>query len=216
MQSRLTPLQTALLDAFFRHEKRFFLTGGAALAGFHLGHRETQDLDLFVASEDERVLEEGESALQRAASDLGGSVEVVRTAIDFRRRLVKSGEKSVLVDLVRDRVPQLGPKSAQGEILVDPPREILANKLCTLVSRSEVRDLIDVRALEATGLSIESALHDASKKDAGISPAILSWILSSIAVPDGRQLPAGVAAPELRRWIDHLRETLAKMAWPTS
>ena len=45
--SQLTALQSALLDAFFRHEQRMFLTGGAALAGFHLGHRTTEDLDLF-------------------------------------------------------------------------------------------------------------------------------------------------------------------------
>ncbi|HET7293401.1 MAG TPA: hypothetical protein VFM88_13330 [Vicinamibacteria bacterium] len=30
-RDRLTPLQNDLLDAFFRHERGFFLTGGAAL-----------------------------------------------------------------------------------------------------------------------------------------------------------------------------------------
>ena len=204
----------AVLGAFFRHEKRFFLTGGAALAGFHLGHRETRDLDLFVASEDDGVLEEGESALQRAAADLGGSVEDVRTAIDFRRRLVRSAGKTVVVDLVRDRVPQLAPKSARGDVLLDSPREILANKLCTLVSRSELRDLVDVRALESTGLSIEAALRDASMKDAGISPAVLSWILSSVEISDDAKLPGGVAPGALREWIGGLRESLAKIAWP--
>lgn len=214
MESKLTPLQVAVLGAFFRHEKRFFLTGGAALAGFHLGHRETRDLDLFVASEDDGVLEEGESALQRAAADLGGSVEDVRTAIDFRRRLVRSAGKTVVVDLVRDRVPQLAPKSARGDVLLDSPREILANKLCTLVSRSELRDLVDVRALESTGLSIEAALRDASMKDAGISPAVLSWILSSVEISDDAKLPGGVAPGALREWIGGLRESLAKIAWP--
>lgn len=214
MESRLTPLQTSVLDAFFRHEKRFFLTGGAALAGFHLGHRETRDLDLFVASEDERVLDEGETALRRAAADLGGSVEDIRTAIDFRRRLVRSAGKAVIVDLVRDRVPQLAPKSAQGDVLLDSPREILANKLCTLVSRSELRDLVDVRALESTGLSIEAALRDASTKDAGISPAVLSWILSSVEISDDAELPGGVAPGALREWLHGLREALAKIAWP--
>ncbi len=44
--SKLTTLQHEFLDAFFQRESRFFLTGGAALAGFYLGHRETHDLDL--------------------------------------------------------------------------------------------------------------------------------------------------------------------------
>jgi hypothetical protein len=46
-RSSLTPLQRDLLDAFFARERRFFLTGGAALAGFYFGHRTTDDLDFF-------------------------------------------------------------------------------------------------------------------------------------------------------------------------
>lgn len=45
--SRLTRLQVEVLAAFFEREQRFYLTGGAALAGYHLGHRETHALDLF-------------------------------------------------------------------------------------------------------------------------------------------------------------------------
>jgi hypothetical protein len=41
--SKLTALQREVLDAFFQRERGFFLTGGAALAGFHLGHRTTDD-----------------------------------------------------------------------------------------------------------------------------------------------------------------------------
>lgn len=33
-------------------------------------------------------------------------------------------------------------------IRVDPAEEIMANKLCTLLARAEVRDLVDLRALE--------------------------------------------------------------------
>jgi hypothetical protein len=42
--SKLTAFQREVLDAFFQRERGFFLTGGAALAGFHLGHRTTEDL----------------------------------------------------------------------------------------------------------------------------------------------------------------------------
>jgi hypothetical protein len=44
---KLTPLQHEVLRAVFAHERGFFLTGGAALAGFYLRHRETGDLDFF-------------------------------------------------------------------------------------------------------------------------------------------------------------------------
>ena len=122
--SRLKPLQRAVLAAFFEREGRFFLTGGGALAGFHLGHRETNDLDLFTTDD---ALEEGEAALGDAAAALGASLERVRTAPDFRRRVVRRAGESVVVDLVRDRVPQVRPeKPILDGVRVDPPEEIFA------------------------------------------------------------------------------------------
>ena len=46
--SLLTPLQQAFLRAFFGDPvgQRFFLTGGTALAAFHLHHRLSDDLEL--------------------------------------------------------------------------------------------------------------------------------------------------------------------------
>ena len=64
-RSTLDRFQQEILEAFFDREQRFFLTGGAALAGFHLGHRTTRDLDLFTV---ESVLEEGVTALREVAS----------------------------------------------------------------------------------------------------------------------------------------------------
>jgi hypothetical protein len=47
VSSRLSALQHDFVDAFFSEPSAFFLTGGAALAGYHLGHRFTDDLDPF-------------------------------------------------------------------------------------------------------------------------------------------------------------------------
>lgn len=66
--SRLTALQLALVEEFFRLSEGFFLTGGAALAGFHLGHRQTHDLDFFTTAGD---LDSGVRALRSAAARLG-------------------------------------------------------------------------------------------------------------------------------------------------
>ena len=213
---RLTPLQKDLLRCFFRLESRFFLTGGAALAGFHLGHRETHDLDFFAPSSDERILDDGDAALARAAAEIGGGVEHVTTAPDFRRRKVTRGDASVIVDLIRDRTPQIAEKQVIAGAIVDPPREIFANKLCTLLSRSELRDLVDTLLLERSGLSLEEGIRDASMKDAGMSPATLSWVLSQVQIPDGAAVPGDVTAAELRSWVDDLRRRLGRLAWPAS
>lgn len=85
---RLSPLQREILVAFARREPQFFLTGGAALAGFHLGHRTTQDLDLFATAD---RLEDGARALRQVAAELGANLEVLlRTYLaDLRARLTR-------------------------------------------------------------------------------------------------------------------------------
>jgi len=210
--SRLSQLQGELLVAFFARESRFFLTGGAALAGFHLGHRATQDLDLFTSSE---ALEEGVSVVGDVARELGASIEATQTSPDFRRFLLRRGTDSVVIDLVRERVPQIAPeKLLINGIRVDPPEEILANKLCTLLSRSELRDLVDVRALENAGYRVEDALAGAALKDRGLTPAQLSWVLDQIRLGDDAVPPGGVSVDELRRYLGELTWRLARVAFP--
>jgi nucleotidyltransferase AbiEii toxin of type IV toxin-antitoxin system len=139
--SKLTTLQKDFLNAFFGREDRFFLTGGAALAGFHLGHRETHNR-------------------------------------------------------------------------VDPPEEILANKLCTLLERAEIRDLVDVRALEMAGCRVENALPFAALKDTGLTPAQLGWVLNQIELGDDLVPPGDVSTEELRLYLADLIARLAHIAFP--
>lgn len=96
--SQLSPLQAEILLSFFEREDRFFLSGGAALAGFHLNHRRTADLDLF--ADGAGLLEAGESALRAVAAHIGAIVKNVQTEPTIRRRLLERGDDRVMVDLV--------------------------------------------------------------------------------------------------------------------
>ena len=93
---KLDRLQRDVLSAFFGKEKGFFLTGGAALVGFHLGHRQTQDLDLFTT---EDRLAEGVAALLDSAKELGAEVEALRSSPNFRRFLLFSVRSSCVKEL---------------------------------------------------------------------------------------------------------------------
>jgi hypothetical protein len=211
-RSRLTRLQTDVLAAFFQREQGFYLTGGGALAGYHLGHRETHDLDLFTLSP---AMDDGLRALRDAARELGASLEEIRTAPEFRRILLSRGNESVVVDLVVEHAEQVSrEKPAHGVVRVDPAEEIFANKLCTLLGRSEVRDLVDVRALEGLGLSLEQALAAGQRKDGGLTPAQLAWVLSQITIGDEATIPAGVTPKELRDYLRGLIDRLARLAHP--
>ncbi len=121
----------------------------------------------------------------------------------------------MIVDLVYDQAPQ-GPESKRsfGAIQVDPPGEILANKLCTLLSRAEPRDLVDVMALEQAGFGIEEALPLAMRKDGGLTPAQLAWVLSQIIIPDGVALPGDATPASLREFLRSLVSRLTRLSFP--
>lgn len=213
MNSRLSNLQQDFLNDFFGREARFFLTGGAALVGFHLGHRETYDLDLFTM---EDALDAGAAVAAEIARQWGGSLESIQTYPDFRRLLLKRNDEAIVIDLVRERVAQIAPdKPIFNGVRVDLPEEILANKLCALLSRSEVRDLVDVRALEMAGYRIEDALPAAASKDTGLTPAQLSWVLSQIELGDDLTPPGGVSVEELRQYLANVIARLTRLAHPS-
>lgn len=211
-KSTLNNLQKEFLGEFFKRENRFYLTGGAALAGFYLGHRETNDLDLFTL---ENEIENGFSIVRDVANTLGATVEPIQTAPDFRRLLVKRGDEGVVVDLIREYLFQLDREKREiNGIRIDSPEEILANKLCALLSRSEIRDLVDVRELEKAGFDLKNALIAAQKKDTGLTPAQLGWILSQIRFGDGVSPPGNVSVGELRDYVADLTARLNRVAYP--
>lgn len=181
----------------------------------HLGRRgpfwiwlvgQWQELDLFTTVD---AMETGDHALNAAARDIGATVADIISSPDSRRRVVTRGGQGVVVDLVLDRAAQ-GPIETQrfGDVIVDPPEEILANKICTLLSRSEPRDLVDVKALEAAGFRIEDAFPLARAKDGGLTRAHLAWVLSQtdldIYDPEDFQGAAAPTRQELRAYVQDL------------
>jgi hypothetical protein len=209
----LTPLQHDVLRAFFDRDRGFFLSGGAALVGFYLHHRDTTDLDLFCTDDD--AFARGRLALGGAVATIGGALEVVQDAPDFKRFSVSRGDELVIVDLVRDRVPQ--GRDAKNEIdgiLVDPIEEIVANKLTAVVGRMEERDLVDLFLLEKAGYRVEDFLAAALAKDGGCTPATLAWLLSEVRIPSTSRLPGDVGAAELAQWIASLIVRLRRAAAP--
>src|SRR5262249_17466785 len=186
---------------------------GAALAGFHLGHRATEDLDLFTA--DEQAFERGRFVLADVAAAIGGEMQIRQDAPGFKRLLVTRGGEGLVIGLVKDIGPQLhSDKIQRGNLVLDPADEILANKLTALVGRAEERDLIDVMLLEREGYSVEAALPAALMKDGGCTPATLAWLLSEITIPDGVVLPADISPNELRGYIAGLIKRLLALATP--
>jgi hypothetical protein len=181
-KAELTPLQTRVLESLSGIEPRFVLTGGAALVAVHLKHRTTRDLDLFWR--DRALLGTLVTAVRARLVSLGLEVTDLEASPSFHRLRAFDGSEACVIDLVADPAPTLEePEPAtigRVTILIDTPREILANKLCTLLSRSELRDLQDVKALLEAGGDWDRALRDAPEKDGGFSPLTLAWVLRAL------------------------------------
>jgi hypothetical protein len=186
--SRLSPLQLRIVQLLASVTPPWTLTGGAALAGFHLGHRTTRDLDLrWPGMHDLQLVTRG---IVERLSAAGLDCDVLQSSSTFERLRVADGSETVLVDLVADPVASIEPPLALvlggARVNVDTLHEILVNKLCALLGRMELRDLHDVRELLDHGGDLERALRDAPRKDGGFSPLTLAWVLGG--------MPAGLLA----------------------
>ena len=209
---RLTDLQDRLLAEFMRRSDEFHLGGGGALAGFHLGHRTTRDLDLFTAA---ARLDAGSEVLRDVVALLGGRLDTLISGQHHRRYLATVGDEALVIDLLHDPTPGSGEQvEVVDGIRIASARSILADKLCTLLSRSELRDLVDVRALESRGLDPVASIPAAMRRDAGLTPALLAWTLENMPIPDDARIPGGLDAEALRAWRDALVSRLVDRARP--
>jgi hypothetical protein len=211
-----TPLKRDFLREWFAQEQRFFLTGGSALGLFYLDHRRSYDLDLFTTETVEA--KEVQNLILRVSAKIGAHCTGVRSSPDFHRFKLTRGDEREIIDVVVDRAPQVDAlKASVDGIRVDTLREILANKLSTLVSRSELKDLVDLYFLEMSGCDLLAAIPDARAKDAGWEPAVVSMLLDEmhVEVPPG-WLIRDVSVAELEAFIRKLRLGLAERALPSA
>lgn len=127
---------------------------------FYLHHRHSYDLDFF--TNEEVAPKEVQNLVFRIASKIGAHSEAIRTSPDFHRfSLIRDGE-SEIIDVVTGRSPQLDQeKDLTGGVRVDTLREMIANKLTTLLSRSELKDVVDLYFLEQAGHDLLAAIPDA-------------------------------------------------------
>lgn len=181
----LGPLQILILKELATLQPAWTLTGGGALSLCYLSQRETRDLDLFFHGQ--HRLGGATEAVRSRLGEAGLQVTSIQTSPTFARLRVAQAGLVTVVDLVAEPVPCVEPpctyKVEEVEILVDTPFEILVNKLTALLSRSELRDLSDVRQLLLQGLDLDKALDAAPTKDGGFSALTLAWVLQGLSVP---------------------------------
>lgn len=186
------------------------LGGGAALSGAHLGHRLSRDVDLVCRrAEDVRSLVREFSEIARQSSS---EIVVVRDAGTFVRANVKTATGSLELDAIYEATPPLELGDALEGVALESLTDLRASKLTCLLSRSEPRDLVDLCFLDRSGYSPEADLPSALKKDAGIDPGVLAWLLGQFPLSPLPTMLAALTVDDLRAFRDGLRERFRVLA----
>ena len=189
----------------------FHLGGGAALAGVFLGHRTSRDVDLFCHDSDAH--RELVGILPAAAAEVGGTFVVLRDGGGHARGELDIGGVRLAVDAVHEALPDLEPAMPDVDgVTIESLADLRASKLTCLLSRRETRDLVDVLFLERAGFSPEADLDLALRKDAGIDPAILGWLVAQFPVEPLPQMLKPLTAADLGRYRDQLANRLRQLA----
>lgn len=191
----------------------FHLGGGAALAGVYLRHRLSADADLFVHDHDSH--RDLVRALPEVGAANGTPVSVLRDAGSFVRSRVQLGTGVLELDVVFDPVPDLEPAPPAVEgVVVESLTDLRVNKLTCIPSRSEPRDLVDLLFLDRAGYPPEADLALALRKDTGIDPGILAWLLGQFPIEPLPVMLGPLSPEELRAFRDDLKERFRRIAIP--
>jgi hypothetical protein len=189
------------------------LAGGAALAGAWLRHRLSRDIDLFV--HDAQAHRDLVRNLDEIAGRTRTSVQIVRDAGGHVRARLETRSGQLELDLVHESLPDLEEPTTVESVVVESFRDLRASKLTCILSRSEPRDLVDLMFLERAGYPPERDIADALRKDAGIDPGILAWLLKNFPVEPLPRMIETITVEELRAYRDALAERLKILSRPT-
>lgn len=141
----LTPFQRKVFNKFADSPKlveQFYFTGGTALSAVYLHHRESEDLDFFSKTEfDYSLTELFIEEIAKAEKAQVRLTEVEQTRV---YQLIKANKTIIKIDFAYYPYQQLEQGLIVQGVRIDSLLDIATNKLQTIVSRSEVKDFVDL------------------------------------------------------------------------
>lgn len=122
--------------------QKFYLSGGTALAGFHLHHRYSEDLDFFSENEVDVL------TLDTFWQDVQARLSI--TKIDFQQSYNRNlfflhfGEEVLKTEFTYYPFPRIEKGHKEFGVTIDSLLDIAVNKLFTIYQRTQARDYIDL------------------------------------------------------------------------
>lgn len=209
---RVMPEPVLVLVRALQGRIRAHLGGGSALSGAWLAHRLSRDVDFIChTAEDVRT---AVRELPDVARECGTSIVLLRDAGTFIRMRSSVGDGELEIDVTFEANGDLAPPAVLEGVALESLDDQRASKLTCLLSRTEPRDLVDLLFLDRAGYSPESSFPLALRKDAGIDPAVLGWLLGQFPTRPLPRMLEPITEDELRVFRDELRERFRRVAIP--
>jgi hypothetical protein len=192
----------------------FALAGGYAVQVHGFLKRLSSDVDLFAAAGDELDFTHAVDVVIAAYQRAGLRVDTEVRNASFARLSVASGGEGAKVEMGVDWRKNEPIRLAVGPVL--HADDAVANKVCALFGRAEVRDYVDVDAILASGrYTEEELLNLAADHDPGFDRLWFAEALAAIdRLPDRLFRPYGLNpenVPVLRErmsgWARRIRDT---------
>ena len=167
-KSILTTRQLNFLELLSKDKqitKRFYLTGGTALAEFYLQHRLSEDIDLFTEKEEvNQTLVD--TFLKKASLELP-IVEIKKSqflGLVSYFLIFKDGEK-LKVDFNYYPFPQINKGTKFKNLSVDSIYDIAVNKVQTMFTRTRSRDFVDLYfIIQSFNYPLDQLIRDSKAK----------------------------------------------------
>jgi hypothetical protein len=183
----------------------FALAGGYAVQAHGFLNRASSDIDLFAEASAESDFPQAVDVIIAAYQREGLHVKTELRSASFTRLDVRSAADSAKVELGLDWRKNEPIRLAVGPVL--HADDAVANKVCALFGRAEVRDYIDVDAILASGRYAEDELLDlAAEHDPGFDRLRFADALAAIGrLPDSLFQPYGMGAEETSALRERMR-----------
>ena len=167
-KSILTTKQLNFLELVSKEKqvtKRFYFTGGTALAEFYLKHRLSEDIDLF--TENEEVNQTLINAFLKKVSLTLPIVEIKKSQFLglFSYLLVFKDGDTLKVDFNYYPFPRINKGTKFKNLEVDSIYDIAVNKVHTMFTRIRSRDFVDLYfIMKSTDYTLDQLIRDAKVK----------------------------------------------------
>jgi len=162
-QNILSKEQKIAID-FIANEPKladFYLSGGTALANYHLQHRFSDDLDFFTNKEPDIIF------LRDFASNLNKKLNAKQLRFeklyDRNQFFFTFDGRELKMEFAKYPFSQLDPPLDKDGIKIDSLRDIAANKLFTILDRFDPKDFVDLFFIFQK-LDFENVRNDAENK----------------------------------------------------